>query len=181
MNDNYAKKGLYFPDSDGVQQAAETITGQSFAEFFHDFVAGVREIPYSEYFGFVGLQIAEVTTRTVTPGFTTTSFMGNQSEVTSVDAGSEAERAGVAVGDRVVEVNGAPPAASLDDQFARMREGSSVKIRIAGRHGQHDLKLKLTGRNEQVYILQDMPNITLEQRAHREAWIHGDNETGRPQ
>ena len=68
MNENYAKKGLFFPDSDGVQQAAETITGQSFAEFFHEYVAGVRELPYNEYFNFVGLQVAETTVRTVDAG-----------------------------------------------------------------------------------------------------------------
>src|SRR5664279_5723589 len=56
MNENYAKKGRPFPDSDGVQQAAETICGQSFSDFFHDYVAGVKELPYNAFFGFVGLQ-----------------------------------------------------------------------------------------------------------------------------
>ena len=85
MNDNYAKKGLPFPDSDGVQQAAETITGQSFAEFFQNYVAGVRELPYNEFFQFVGLQVAETTGRYSTPGFTTTANLGGQPVVASVD------------------------------------------------------------------------------------------------
>jgi predicted metalloprotease with PDZ domain len=178
MNDNYAKKGLFFPDSDGVQQAAEAITGQSFAEFFQEYVAGVRELPYSEYFNFVGLRVAETTIHTVISGFTATTYMGGQPEVTSVDPGSEAERASVAIGDRVIEVNGNPATAPVEDQFARMREGATVKIRLANRRGRRDIKLKLTSRNEQVYILQDVPSITPQQRAHREAWIHGDDETG---
>jgi predicted metalloprotease with PDZ domain len=99
-------------------------------------------------------------------------------QVTTVDAGSTAEQAGIAVGDRIVEVNGAAATASMDEQLARMREGSRVKIRVANRRGQRDIKLKLSGRNEQVYLLQDMPNITPEQRAHRDAWIHGDDEPG---
>ena len=178
MNDNYARKGLFFPDSGGVQQAAETITGQSFADFFQDFVAGVRELPYGEFFGFVGLQVAEATTRIVTPGFTTTAFWGGQPEITSVDAGSDAARAGLAVGDRIVEVNGEAATASVDEQLARMREGSTVKVRVATRRGQRNVKLKLTGRSRQVYVLEDMPNVTGDQRAHREAWIHGDDEAG---
>jgi predicted metalloprotease with PDZ domain len=178
MNTNYAKKGLFFPDSEGVQQAAEIVTGQSFAEFFQDFVAGVREIPYGEFFAFVGLQVAEATTRTVTPGFTTTAVLGGQPEVTSVDAGSDAARAGIAVGDRIVEVNGTAATASVDQQLARMREGSTVKVRVATRRSQRTVKLKLTGRSERVYVLEDMPNVTLEQRAHREAWIHGDEAAG---
>jgi hypothetical protein len=75
-------------------------------------------------------------------------------------------------------MNGGIPPASFDDQVARMREGSTIKIRVANRHGQRSVKLKLTGRSKQVYVLQDMPNVTLEQRAHREAWIHGDDEAG---
>src|SRR5262249_53769617 len=157
-------KGLFFPDSDGVQQAAETITGQSFAEFFQDFVAGVREIPYSEFFGFVGLQVAEATTRTVTPGFTTTALFGEQPDVTSIEPGSDAARAGISVGDRIIEVIGGAPTGSLEEQLARMREGSVVKIRIATRRGPRTVKLKLSGLSEQVYILQDMPNLTMEQR-----------------
>ena len=135
MNENYAKKGLPFPDSDGVQQAAETVTGQSFAEFFHDYVAGVLELPYNEYFQFVGLQVAETTVRTSTPGFTTSANLGGQPEVASVDANSDAHRAGVAIGDRIVEVDGKPATASIDDQLARMRAGTTVKISLANRRG----------------------------------------------
>lgn len=178
MNDNYARKGLFFPDSDGVQMAAETVTGQSFAEFFHQYVAGVGELPYNEYFEFVGLQVAETTVGVSTPGFTTTASLGGQPEVAAVEAGSEAQRAGVTVGDRIIGVNGKPAAPNLDDQIRRIRPGASIKFRLANRHGERDVKLKLTSHTEQEYILQDAPSITSQQRAHRAAWIRGDNENG---
>ena len=178
MNDNYAKKGLPFPDSDGVQKAAETVTGQSFAEFFHSYVAGVRELPYNEFFQFVGLQAAETTGRYSTPGFTTTANLGGQPVVASVDPSSEAQRAGVNVGDRVIEVNGKPADAGLDEQLSRMREGANVKFKFANPKGQRKIKLKLSAHSEQVFILQDVPNITSDQRRHRQAWIHGDDEIG---
>jgi predicted metalloprotease with PDZ domain len=178
MNENYAKKGLPFPDSDGVQHAAETICGQSFSDFFHDYVAGVRELPYNEFFAFVGLQVAETTVRISTPGFTTTAIAGAQPEITSVDANSEAQRAGLAVGDHVLEVNGRPTTASLDDQLARLAGGSTVKLRVSNRRGQRSVKLKLASHDEQVHLLQDVAAVTPEQRAHRVAWIRGDDETG---
>ena len=178
MNENYAKKGRPFPDSDGVQQAAETVTGQSFAEFFHDYVAGVLELPYNELFNFVGLQVAETTVRTSTPGFTTSTSFGGQPEVASVDTNSDAQRAGMAIGDRVVEVDGKPVSTSVDDQLSRLRAGTTVKLTLANRRGQHTVKLKLKSHEEQMYILQDVPSLTAEQRAHRAAWIHGDDETG---
>jgi predicted metalloprotease with PDZ domain len=178
MNENYAKKNLPFRDSDGVQQAAETVTGQSFAEFFHDYVAGVLELPYNELFNFVGLQVAETTVYIATPGFTTSANLGSQPEVASVDPNSDAQRAGITIGDRVVDVDGKPATVSLDDQLSRLRAGTSVKLTLANRRGQHTVKLKLKSHEEQMYILQDVPSLTAEQRAHRAAWIHGDDETG---
>ncbi len=103
MNDNYAKKGLFFPDSDGVQQAAETITGQSFAEFFHELrrrrarAAVQRLLPVRRAAG------RRDNRRTLhDAGFTTTANLGGQPEVATVEANSEAQRAGVNVGDRVI-------------------------------------------------------------------------------
>jgi predicted metalloprotease with PDZ domain len=180
MNENYAKQGLYFPGSDGVQKAAEAVTGQSFAEFFQSYVAGVRELPYNDFFAFVGLQVAEANARYSTPGFTTTANLGGQPEVTKVDANSEAQRAGVSIGDRILQVNGKPATSSLDYELSQMREGSTVKLRIANRSGERIVKLKLAGREEHIFLLQDVSQVTTEQRAHRAAWIHGDDEGSAP-
>jgi len=176
MNDKYAKKGLYFPDSDGVQQAAEAVTGQSFAEFFQNYVAGVRELPYNDFFSFVGLQVAESNVRYSTPGFITTANLGGAPEVTDVELNSDAQRAGIHIGDRVLQVNGKPTGSSLDYDLSQMREGSTVKLRIANRNGERTVKIKVVGREEHVYVLQDAPQLTPEQRAHRTPWIHGDDE-----
>ena len=178
MNDKYAKKGLFFPDSDGVQQAAEIITGQSFAEFFRAYVAGVRELPYNDLFSFVGLQVAETTVRYASPGFRTLANPDGPLEVTAVDADGEADRAGVSVGDRVLELNGKPATANFDYDLSRMREGATVKLRVAGRSGKRNLKLKLVARQEQAFVLQDTPAVSAEQHAHRGAWIRGDDEGG---
>ena len=47
MNEHYAKQGRYFPDR-GVKEAAEAVTGRSFADFFQSYVSGLKEIPYDE-------------------------------------------------------------------------------------------------------------------------------------
>jgi predicted metalloprotease with PDZ domain len=178
MNETYAKKGRYFPGSGGVQQAAEAVTGQSFAEFFQSYVAGVRELPYNDSLAFVGLQLAETNVRSSSPGFTTTANLGGQPEVTKVEANSEAQRAGINPGDRVLELNGKPAGGNLDYELSQMREGSTAKLRIANRSGERTVKIKLVGREQHVFLLQDTPQVTPEQRAHRTAWIHGDDETG---
>jgi len=178
MNENYAKKRLYFPDSDGVQHAAETITGESFAEFFQSYVSGTRELPYNQLFDFVGLQVAETTVRYSTAGFETTTNLGGQPEITRVEPDSDVSRLGIVVGDKVLEFEGKPAAGNLNDQIARMKEGANVKIRLSGAAGDRTVKLKLTARQEQAFLLQDKSSVAPEQRAHRDAWIHGNDESG---
>jgi len=176
MNDNYAKKGLYFPGSDGVQKAAEAVSGQSFADFFRNFISGVQELPYNEFFSFVGLQAAETTGVYTSPGFTTSANLGGPPEVATVDAGSEAARSGISIGDRIVLLNGKPAAASFDFDVSQLKTGSTVKLRVAERHGERNIKIKLVSRETHLYVLQDAPNMTPEQRGHRTAWLHGDDE-----
>jgi predicted metalloprotease with PDZ domain len=177
MNEHYAKQHLFFPDSQGVEQAAEAITGKSFAEFFRDYVSGVKEIPYDEFFQFAGLHLVTQTVPVGSAGFTTTANLGGQPEVAQVDPNSDAHRAGIAAGDRVLAIDGKPADASLDDQLSQMLPGTTVKLRLENRKGQRNVKLHLGLREQQTYKLQDVPSVSPEQRAHRRAWINGDDES----
>jgi predicted metalloprotease with PDZ domain len=176
MNEHYAKQRRFFPDSAGVKQAAETITGQSFDEFFREYVAGVKEIPYDDFFQFAGLHVVLNTYQVATAGFTTTANLAAQPEVVQVDANSEAQRAGIAPGDRITAVNGKPATASLDGDLSRLRPGTTIRIQIENRNGKRQIELRLGVREEQAYELGDLSNVTAAQRAHRTAWIHGDDE-----
>lgn len=178
MNEHYPKQHRYFDGAAAVQQAAESITGQSFSAFFADYVAGTKEIPYDEFFRFVGIEVVQGTVQTGAAGFATTANLGGQPEVSSVDAGSEAERAGIKIGDLVVELNGAPADASLDDRLERMAPGTAVKLRVTRRRGEQEIKLRLGAHSQTVYELHDVPGITPQQLAHRDAWMHGDDEGG---
>ncbi len=178
MNEHYAKQHRYFPDSAGVEEAAEAITGQSFAEFFGDYVAGVKELPYDQFFQFAGLHLVASTTQYATAGFRTTTNLGAQPEVTSVEPGSDAQRLGVSLGDRVTAINGKPADANLDDEIAHLGPGTVIHLQLEDRRARRELELKLGVRSEATYQLQDLATVTSEQRAHRTAWIHGDDEIG---
>jgi len=177
MNGHYAKQHRYFPDSAGVQEAAEVVTGQSFTSFFHDYVAGVKDLPYDDFLRFAGVHVV-LTSEVATSGFITTANLGAQPEVLRVDPNSEAQRLGILVGDRVIAVNGAAADWRLDQQLSRMQPGTIVHLQLENRRGRRQVDLKLGAREEQTYQLQDLANVTAEQRAHRAAWIHGDDEKG---
>jgi predicted metalloprotease with PDZ domain len=176
MDEHYARHQRFFPDSAGIEQAAETITGQSFDQFFYDYVAGVKEIPYDAFFQFAGLHLILNTFQVATTGFTTTTNLGAQPEVIQVEPNSDAQRAGIALGDRITTVNGKPTDASLDAELSRLQPGSTIHIQLESRRGKRELDLRLGVREEKAYEFQDLPAVTAEQRAHRSAWIHGDDE-----
>ncbi len=178
MNQHYAKEHRFFPDSAGVQQAAEAVTGQSFSDFFRDYVAGVKEVPYDDFFQFAGLYVVVNTTQYATAGLTTTANLGGQPEVVQVDPNSDAQRLGILVGDRVIKVNGKPADASLDEELSRLQPGTTVHLELQNRRGKREVELRLAAREEQSYELQDLAAVTPQQRAHRRAWIHGDDEAG---
>ena len=178
MNDHYAKQHRYFNDSEGVQQAAESITGQPFVDFFGDYVAGVKPIPYNEFFRFVGLQLTPQNVTVADPDFISTTNLDGESTVTAVTPGSDAARSGLSTGDRIVELNGQPVTYRLDRALARMMPNEMVKLRIVRAGKEHSLKFKMGSRQEQQLALTDLASVTAEQRAHRAAWIRGDDEPG---
>jgi predicted metalloprotease with PDZ domain len=178
MNQHYAKEHRFFPDSDGVEQAAETVAGQDFSDFFRDYVAGVKEIPYDDFFQFAGLHVAVNTTQYAIAGFTTRANLGGQREVVQVDGNSDAQRLGILAGDRVIAVNGKPADANLDQELSRLQPGTAIHFELENRRGKRQVEIRLGAREGHSYELQDLVTVTPEQRAHRTAWIHGDDEAG---
>ena len=57
MNENYAKQGKFFPDSEGVRSAAESVSHGDLSKFFAKYVAGLDEIPWDDFFKAVGLRV----------------------------------------------------------------------------------------------------------------------------
>ena len=58
MNENYARKGHFFPDTDGVRRAAEAVSHADLGWFFQKYVAGTDEIPWDDFFKTVGLHLS---------------------------------------------------------------------------------------------------------------------------
>ena len=178
MNDHYTKQHRYFPDSAGVEEAAETITSESFSQFFGDYVAGVREIPYDDFFQFVGLHVVQNPVQMASAGFSVSANLGGQPEVMRVDPNGEAQHAGIKVGDRVTALNGNPANAFLDDEISHLSPGTVIHLQLENRRSRREIDLRLGARQVQAYELRDLPSVTPAQRAHRAAWIRGDDEVG---
>jgi predicted metalloprotease with PDZ domain len=94
----------------------------------------------------------------------------------SVDEGSEAERAGLLAGDTILTINGKPANAEIETRVAAMRVGEALRLRVSGRSGQRDLKIKLVAREQEDFAIVPLDNVTAVQRARRAAWLAGKDE-----
>lgn len=178
MNSNYAKKGRFFPDSDGVRQAAETVTHSDLGWFFSKYVAGTDEIPWNDFLRSVGLRVETVATTVPDVGFMASRNFDGPMVVAAVTPASEAERAGLQVGDTILELQGKPAGREPRQELARLNPGDTVSLKVRGRHGsEREVKWKMGGRQEVTYQIKDLDQVTAEQRTRRAAWLKGEAES----
>jgi predicted metalloprotease with PDZ domain len=176
MNRNYAQKHKFYPDTEGVRQAVEAVTGKDFKDFFSTCVTHAAPLPYNDYLKTVGLELKPRKAVAPYAGFFAERNFDEPAVVVAVDQSSEARKQGLAIGDVILLVNGRPLAGSIEDRVASMRVGESLKLRVSGRDGQHDVKLKLAGREQEEFTIVSSPTLTSDQRARRAAWLTADDQ-----
>lgn len=175
MNVNYAKKNRFFDDSNGVREAAEAVSHADLGWFFSKYVSGTEEIPWNEFLDSVGLRAVSETATEADPGFLGSRNFDGPMSVLAVTPGGEAERAGLQVGETVVELQGKPAGEESTQQLARLQPGDTVVVKVRSRRGaERELKWKVAGRQEVIYEVKDLERITPEQHARRAAWLKGE-------
>jgi predicted metalloprotease with PDZ domain len=174
MNTNYAQKGRPFADSDGVREAVEAVSHADFKTFFQKYVAGTEEIPWDDFFRTVGLHLERRTVAVADTGFWAVRNFDRPPNVVSVVRGSEAEKAGLAAGDSIIEINGHPAGRDFDDRVAKLHPGDTLRLQVHNASGKRDLEWKVGRRDELHFELKDVDNMTLQQKTRRVLWLKGD-------
>ena len=175
MNENYAKKGKFFPNSDGVRQAAEAVSHADLGWFFAKYVQGTEEVPWNHFFRAVGLRVIEGKVVTADAGFVASRNFDGPMAVADVTAGSEAERAGLRVGDIILEINGRIAGQESSQDLVGLTAGDTITVKLRSRGSlERELKWKAGSREEITYELKNMENTNAEQMAHRAAWLKGE-------
>jgi predicted metalloprotease with PDZ domain len=179
MNANYAKKGRFFDDSAGVREAAEAVSHADFASFFTKYVAGTEEIPWDDCFRSVGLRVEAIPNTVTDAGFNASRNFDGPMSVGAVTPGSEAEHAGLRVGDIIVELQGRPVGQESRDELVRLNPGETLTVKVRSRRGgDRELKWRVGSRQEISYQVRDLDQVTAEQRARRLAWLKGEAQSG---
>jgi predicted metalloprotease with PDZ domain len=176
MNQNYARAGLYFPDSEGVRRAAEAVGHTDLGWFFQNYVAGTEEIPWDDFFRVVGLHLVRHSSSAPDLGFGATKSPGQPPAVSAVDPAGEAERAGLAVGDSILEINGRVLTSDYRQQLAALGAGETIGLRVRNSRGEREVTWKMGSREDVEFELKDVENLTPEQKARRAAWLSGEDQ-----
>ena len=175
MNENYAKKGRYFDDSQGVREAAEAVSHTDLASFFAKYVAGKEEIPWDDFFRPVGLRVETTMNMLPDAGFAASRNFDGPMSVVAVTPGGEAEHAGLHVGDTIVELQGKPAGQESRQELARMNPGDALTVKVRPRRGaERELKWTIGSRQEVSYDVKNLDQVTEQQHARRSAWLKGE-------
>jgi len=171
MNENYAKQNKFFSDSDGVRRAAEKISGAGLEKFFSEYVSGVSEIPWDEFFAYVGLRIKTADLISADSGFEAIQKFDRPAVVVGVEAGSEAEDAGLRTDDLILEINGQPAGRDFEKTIEAIGPGGVLHLKVQRAGVERELQWKLGSRKQKDYHLEDVPGITAEQKQRRALWL----------
>lgn len=175
MNLNYAKQGKFFPDSGGVREAMETLTHADFDEFFEEYVSGTAEIPWDVFFTGVGLRVTSTEVILANPGFEAARNFDQPPRVVQVESGSDAERAGLVSGDVIEAIDGQHAGRDFQKTLAELGPGTTLHLRISRDGVERDLQWTLGSNKETVFRLQDVKDVTPQEKSRRAAWLFGDS------
>lgn len=176
MNANYAKKGRYFDDSNGVREAAEAVSHADLASFFAKYVSGTEEIPWNDFLRYVGLRAEQFSVSVPDSGFIASRNFDGPMSVISLTPGGEAERAGLQLGDIITEIQGKPASEESDQQLARMSPSDTISVKVRSQGSERELHWKIGSRQEVSYRVKDLDGVTPQQQTRRAAWLKGEAE-----
>lgn len=175
MNDEYAKKGKYYDDSNGIRAVAEEVAGTSFEDFFQRYVAGTDEIPYDRFLGSAGLELKSETVKMADLGFWTAGGRSPSSPVTvsQVVPGSSAEAAGLLPGDVLLQLNGEAVPRYLAGRMRAHSPGEIITLRVKRDSKEMDISFALGSNDVNNYSISEVSHATDEQKRIREGWLRG--------
>lgn len=173
MNADYAKQGKFFADSEAIEHEAERLSHADLHPFFEKYVSGSAEIPWDDFFAFVGLGVVKTDVTFADPGFEAVRNFDQSPSVVQVEPGSNAEHAGLMAGDIILQINGSSPGADLRAEISSLASGTTLQVVVSRAGVRQSLQWRLASRAASIFRLQDVPNLTPAQKAERTAWLFG--------
>jgi predicted metalloprotease with PDZ domain len=175
MNTDFARAGKFYHDGQDVRLAAEKITGTPLDNFFSRYVSGAEPLPYREYLSRVGLELRTRESVKALLGFTAQRDPNGPWIVQSVDADSNASKAGLRTGDEIVRWNSAEPPRRPQQWSSQHKPGDEVHLVI--RRGELEktqmIDFRLGEIREKYFQVAEEPNAAERATHLREGLLRG--------
>jgi predicted metalloprotease with PDZ domain len=176
MNNDFAKQGKYYRDSLDIRLEAEKVAGGSFEDFFRDYVAAAKPLPYEQVLAMAGLELRKGEHKSAALGFAV-ERQGTGYVVRSVEDNSPAAAAGLRVGDMILSWNNGDVPRALA-RWARSRQpGETISVRIRRDENEQALQFRLGEENELSFQVTEAANASEKAQRIREGWLHGATQT----
>jgi predicted metalloprotease with PDZ domain len=173
LNTDFAKRGKTYRDSLDVRLEAEKVAGESFEEFFRDYVAAAEPLPYQQVLALAGLELRTTEHKRAVLGFSAERESGGTVTVRGVDDGSPAAAAGLRPGDVIANWNDGEVPRALARWVHERQPGETVKIRIRRDEKERTLEFKLGEEKELLYQIAEDSHASEKARHIREGLLHG--------
>jgi predicted metalloprotease with PDZ domain len=157
--------------------AANTVTGGDFTEFFAKYIHGTEPLPEAQTLALAGLELKT----SAAPGAGPSIGVSTQSEdiglrITSVRPGSAADRAGLSADDLLINVDELSLAiTSLRDRLKIYPPGAEVPFTIERHALRERITVKLDPPSRDQYSIEEMSGSTPEQISVRNGWLENTN------
>ncbi len=174
LNEDFAHHDRYFTQADLsalVAEVAPTYAGGD--AFFRDYLLGTRELDYDSYLGYAGLRLVAGTAERPSLGFQAAQSFEGLVQVESVDAGSNARKAGLEQGDILIKMNGEPLMGLPEDQLSGSKPGDKVNFQVRRGNRIFGIKFALGRKQEVTHHVEELANATPEQLQVRQGWLEG--------
>jgi len=173
MNEEYARPGKFYDESDGIRTVVEEVAGKSFEDFFRRYVAGVDEIHYDDFFSIAGLTLKNDAVATAALGFSPGTPISSGVPVSSVDPGGTAEGAGLREDDVILSLEGKAFPSSPTVWLRDHTPGESTTLRVLRDGREIEISYALGTHEDHHYSISELGHPTDRQRRIREGILRG--------
>jgi predicted metalloprotease with PDZ domain len=176
MNADFAKEGKFYRDSLDIRLSAEKVTGGSLEDFFNKYIGGAEPLPYAPILSLSGLELHSYESARPVLGFLVERELNGPVLVRSVDADSDAAKAGLRVEDEILRWNNGEVPRRPERWLGSQKPGDALRLRIKREDKELDIVLHIGEVREKVYQVAESAHATDRAKRIREGILRGTTE-----
>ncbi len=180
LNEEYAKAGRFYNDSDGLRAVMEEVIRKKapsadadLKDFFTRYVSGTDEIPYSDFLARAGWSLRDTSQHRAALGFSVSRDNGASPSIASVDRESGASDAGLKEGDVLLALNGEPFPARPERWLRDHQPDERVTVKVQRGGEVRSFSFPLGRQADAAYQITEFASPTEKQRRIRDGILRG--------